>query len=133
LVLANAIDQAWLKDKVVTLVAFDLKGAFNGVNKSTLDARLKERCVPTTARRWRRSFMEGRAANIKFDDFETEVALLENAGLAQRSPLSPILFAFFNSDNVDQPVDTRGGASAYIDDYFGWRAGPSAEEDIKKI
>jgi hypothetical protein len=28
LVLANAIDRAWLKDKVVTLVAFDLKGAF---------------------------------------------------------------------------------------------------------
>jgi hypothetical protein len=62
--------------------------------------------------------MEGRAANIKFDDFETEVAPLENTGLAQGSPLSPILFAFFNSDLVDQPVDTRGGASAYIDDYF---------------
>jgi hypothetical protein len=51
LVLANAIDQAWLKDKVVTLVVFDLKGAFNGVNKSTLDARLKERGIHTTARR----------------------------------------------------------------------------------
>lgn len=43
LVLANAIDQAWLKGKVVTLVAFDLKGAFNGVNSMTLDARLKEK------------------------------------------------------------------------------------------
>jgi hypothetical protein len=130
---ANAIDQAWLKDKVVTLVAFDLKGAFNGVNKLTLDARLKERGIPTTARRWIRSLMEERAANIKFDDFETEVAPLENAGLAQGLPLSPILFAFFNADLVDQTVDTRGGASAYIDDYFRWRAGPSAEENIKKI
>jgi hypothetical protein len=34
---------------------------------------------------------------------------------------------------VDQPVDTRGGASAYIDDYFRWRAGPSAEANLKKI
>ncbi|OQD68800.1 hypothetical protein PENANT_c289G02163 [Penicillium antarcticum] len=32
LVLSNAIDQAWYKHKVVTLIAFDLKGAFNGVN-----------------------------------------------------------------------------------------------------
>lgn len=32
LVLSNAIDRAWYKHKVVTLVAFDLKGAFNGVN-----------------------------------------------------------------------------------------------------
>jgi hypothetical protein len=45
LVLANAIDQAWLKDKVVTLVAFDLKGAFNEVNKTTLDTRLRERGI----------------------------------------------------------------------------------------
>ena len=59
LVLANAIDQAWLKDKVVTLVAFDLKGAFNGVNKMTLDSRLKEKGIPTTARRWIQNFMDG--------------------------------------------------------------------------
>ena len=48
--------------------------------------------------------MKEKAANIKFDDFETEVAPLEHAGLAQGSPLSPlspILFAFFNSDLVD--------------------------------
>jgi hypothetical protein len=42
--------------------------------------------------------MEDRMASIKFDDFETEVRRLENAGLAQGAPLSPILFAFFNSD-----------------------------------
>jgi hypothetical protein len=41
LVLANTVDQAWLKDKVVTLVAFDPKGPFNGVKKLTLDARDK--------------------------------------------------------------------------------------------
>lgn len=38
LVLANSIDQAWLRGKVVTLIAFDLKRAFNGVNHTTLDA-----------------------------------------------------------------------------------------------
>ena len=62
--------------------------------------------------------MEERYANIIFNGFETETAPLDNAGLAQGSPLSPILFTFFNSDLVDQPVDFRGGASAYIDDYF---------------
>jgi hypothetical protein len=133
LVLANAIDRAWLKDRVVTLVAFDLKGAFNGVNKTTLDSRLREKGIPTTARRWIQSFMEGRLTNIKFDGFETGIAPLENAGLAQGSPLSPGLFDFFNSDLVDQPVDTLGGASAYIDDYFRWRIGRTAEENIKKV
>ena len=32
LVLSNAIDKAWYRHNVVTLISFDLKGAFNGVN-----------------------------------------------------------------------------------------------------
>ena len=39
LVLAIAIDRAWYKHKVVTLIAFDLNEAFNRVNKASLDAR----------------------------------------------------------------------------------------------
>jgi hypothetical protein len=133
LVLANAIDRAWLGQRVVTLVAFDLKGAFNGVNKTSLDARLQSKGIPAVARRWIASFMSGRQANIGFDDYHTKVAPLDNAGLAQGSPLSPILFAFFNCDLVDQPVDFHGGASAFIDNYFRWRVGWSAEENLAKI
>ncbi|CDM34662.1 hypothetical protein DTO012A8_7600 [Penicillium roqueforti] len=77
--------------------------------------------------------MSNRHASIGFDDFRTELALLENAGLAQGSPLSPILFAFFNADLVDQSVTLHGGASAFIDDYFRWRVGRSAEENLAKI
>ena len=133
LVLSNAIDRAWYKHGVVTLVAFDLKGAFNGVNKLSLDARLRAKGIPTVARKWISSFMSDRFANIGFDDFRTDVSPLTNAGLAQGSPLSPILFAFFNSDLVNQPVNCRGGASAFIDDYFRWRVGRSAEENLAKI
>ncbi|XHF99701.1 hypothetical protein AWENTII_013004 [Aspergillus wentii] len=133
LVLSNAIDRAWYKQKVVTLVSFDLKGAFNGVNKTSLDACLQARRIPTTARKWIASFMSDRHASVGFDDFRTSMKPLANAGLAQGSPLSPILFAFFNADLVDQPVDYHGGASAFIDDYFRWRVGRSAEANLAKI
>lgn len=76
---------------------------------SHLDTRLTERGISAMVRRWIRSFMEGRAASIKFDDIETEMAPQENAGLVQGSLLSSILFAFFNADLVDQPVETKGG------------------------
>ena len=36
--------------------------------------------------------MEDHQASVTFDDFETENLPLEHAGLAQGSPLSPILF-----------------------------------------
>jgi hypothetical protein len=62
-----------------TLVAFDLKGAFNGVNKSSLEARRKTKGIPTIAR-WISSFMEDRKASIGFNDFETSTAPLPNAG-----------------------------------------------------
>jgi hypothetical protein len=68
---------------MVTLIAFDLKGAFNGVSASTLDARLAERGIPSPARRWIRSFKSDRMASIQFDGFETEVNPLPCAGLAQ--------------------------------------------------
>lgn len=133
LVLANAIDRAWYRQKVVTLMAFDLKGAFNGVNKTGLDTRLQSKGNPSVARKWIASFTGGRQANTGFDDYKTEVVPVDNAGLAQGSLLSPILLAFFNYDLVDQPVDTFGGAPAFIDGYFRWRVGLSAEENLAKI
>ena len=43
-----------LLTKIVALVAFDLKGAFNGVNKTSLDARLRTKGILIVARRWTR-------------------------------------------------------------------------------
>ncbi|KAJ5157307.1 uncharacterized protein N7482_008407, partial [Penicillium canariense] len=117
----------------VTLVAFDLKGAFNGVNKLSLDCRLRVKGIPTIARKWIGSFMTDRFASIGLDDFRTEVLPLANTVLAQGSPLSPILFSFSNSDLVDEPVDFHGSVLAFINDYFRWRVGRSAEENLAKI
>ena len=91
LVLANSVDRAWGCSRVVTLIAFDLKAAFNGVHQISLDARLKAKGIPLKVRQWISSFMAGWQASVMFDDFETDRLPLENAGLAQGSPLSPIL------------------------------------------
>ncbi|KAJ5935954.1 hypothetical protein N7454_005252 [Penicillium verhagenii] len=47
LVLSNAINQAWYKHKVVTLIVFDLKGAFNGVIGIKFDDRAASECRPS--------------------------------------------------------------------------------------
>ena len=133
LILANAIDVALRKHRVLTLVSFDLKGAFNRVNKYPLNARLREKGIPTAARRWIMSFMEERKASIQFDGFRTAIQDMPQGVLAQGSPLSPILFDFFTSNLVDQAVNYFGGASAFIDDYFRWRVSNTAEGNLNKI
>jgi hypothetical protein len=58
---------------------------------------------------------------------------LLQAGLPQRSPLSPILFLFFNADLVQQRIDTKGGSFAFVDDYNAWVTGPSAEANQARV
>jgi hypothetical protein len=115
------------------LIAFDLKGAFNRVNKISLNACLWVKGIPAVARKWIASFISNYFTNIGFDDFYTEVALLVNIGLVQGSPLLPILFTFFNSDLVNQLVMFHGGVLAFINNYFHWWVGCSAEENLAKI
>jgi hypothetical protein len=113
--------QAWYNHKVVTLISLDLKDAFNGVSWVSLDYSLQARGVPMVVRKWISGFMSDRHVNIGFDDFRTETEPLAHAGLAQGSPLSPILFALHSSTpicstNLSTPTEARRHLSTTTSD-----------------
>ena len=81
LILVNAIWKAWKEHKVVTLMVFDLKGAFNAVGKEVLDHCLAKKGIPTEARRWIKSFMENRTALISFNNYTKPATGLNHPGL----------------------------------------------------
>ncbi|KAI3281150.1 hypothetical protein DTO002I6_9949 [Penicillium roqueforti] len=56
-----------------------------------------------------------------------------NAGLPQGSPLSPILFLFFNADLVQRQIDSQGGAVAFVDDFTAWVTGSTAQSNREGI
>jgi hypothetical protein len=60
-------------------------------------------------------------------------AALQQAGLPQGSPLSPMLFLFFNADLVQRRIDRNGGAIAFVDDYTAWVTGASAAANRQSI
>ena len=124
---------AWRERKVLSLVSFDVKGAFNGVNREVLLRRLRERRVPETLVRWVGDFCQKRKATVMLNGHNTPIVELEAAGIPQGSPLSPILFLFFNANLVQNVINKHQGAIAFVDDYTAWVTGPTAAENTRKL
>ncbi|KDN67454.1 hypothetical protein CSUB01_12654, partial [Colletotrichum sublineola] len=127
------IYRAWRKRKVLSLVSFDVKGAYNGVYKERLLQRLKARGIPQKLVKWVNAFCSQRTASIQVNGQDSEVRSLPQAGLPQGSPLSPILFLFFNADLVQHQIDENGGSLAFVDDYTAWVTGPSRQANRQGI
>ena len=92
IILIERIHDAWRSKKVLTATLFDIKGAFNGVDNTSLLHSLRKRQIPEVIVRWIESFLSNRKAQILVNSFTSETAELHRAGLPQGSPLSPILF-----------------------------------------
>ncbi|PNH36329.1 hypothetical protein BJF96_g603 [Verticillium dahliae] len=131
--LQEQIYAAWRNRWVVSLVSFDVKGAYNGVCKERLIQRMRARGLPGGLLRWVEAFCSDRTATIQVNGQASEVRTLPQAGLPQGSPLSPILFLFFNADLVQQKINCYGGAIAFVDDFTAWVAGPTTQDNRKGI
>lgn len=133
LLLQENIYAAWRRRQVLSIVSFDVKGAYNGVYKERLLQRLTARGIPESLTRWIGAFCSNRTASIVVNGQASKKEGLPQAGLPQGSPLSPILFLFFNADLVQQRIDQNGGAIAFIDDYTVWVTGPTAQANSERL
>ena len=79
-------------------MTFDVKGAYNGVAKDALAHRMRQRRVPESWVRWIDAFCSEREATNLANGVQSEKVQLDQAGLPQGSPLSPIAFLFYNAD-----------------------------------
>jgi ribonuclease HI len=131
--LQEQIYTAWRGRRVLSLISFDVKGAYNGVCKERLLQRMKARGIPEDLLRWVEAFCSERTATIQINGQSSEVQNLPQAGLPQGSPLSPILFLFFNADLVQRQIDSQGGAIAFVDDFTAWVTGPTAQSNREGI
>jgi ribonuclease HI len=98
---------------------------------------LRKRGVPEFIVRWVDSFTSKRSTSLRFNGIDSEKISIE-AGVPQGSPISPILYLFYNADLLGVPgkMKSRGrkGTSwGFIDDIAYGIQGGSEEETARKL
>ena len=96
---------------VASLLSLDISGAFDTVNMIRLLDILRKKGLPGWVVRWIRAFMTDRKTTLVIQGHET-TAFPVPAGVPQGSPLSPILFLFYNSELLDLCQRPKEGLSA---------------------
>ena len=112
MILVERIYGAWRAKNVLSLVTFDVRGAYNGVNKELLQERMQAQGISKLLTKWIYSFCSNRTASLAFNHYRTDITPILQPGLPQGSPLSPILYILYN-----RHFTTRG------DQLSGWRYG----------
>src|SRR5579859_5302756 len=112
-------------------VFMDVAGAFNNIHHERLLHNMKKRKVPNFIVRWTESFLKERGTRVRFNGVESE-RICTNAGVPQGSPISPILYLFYNADLLDIP-GTRGSSLGFIDDIAYGVQGESDEDNVKEL
>lgn len=130
--LQKRIYDARREGKVLSLLSFDVKGAYNGVAKDVLSQRLRARRIPETLVRWIGAFCSDRYASVLVNGEESAIFSLPQAGLLQGSPLSPILFLFFNANLVQSVINKNKGVFTFTDNYSAWVMGKFVRENLAK-
>lgn len=117
LVLQEKIYQAWKEKKVLSLITFDIKGAFSGVAIDVLIQQLRKRRIPDQIVGWIKNFCENQKATVTVNGKTSIIIFLAHTGFPQGSPLSPILYLFFNSNLVTGVINKNKGSLAFINNF----------------
>lgn len=133
--LTNQIQTAWLNPRFsASVLSLDISGAFDTVNHRRLLDNLRLKTIPGWLIRWIKAFLQDRSTTLLIDG-ETTPPYRLKTGVPQGSPLSPILFLFYNSpllDALDKP-EGRLHPLGYADDVNLLTYGESIPKNCKRL
>ncbi len=99
--LVQQIHATWqIKDRVATLLSLHMTWAFDRVVPARLLHNMRERKIPEWRVKWVGTFISSSTTTLCLQGYNTD-AFSTHTGIPQGSPLSPILFLFYNA-NLDE-------------------------------
>ena len=126
---------AWSKNKVVSMLLLDVAGAYDKVSHKRLLHDLQRKGIDDVIIRWVANFLSERTTILKTNEHTSEITNI-SVGIPQGSPLSPILYLFYNSEIFEkiakrrhQGVDSTG----FVDDVGLLAVSHSTEENCRKL
>uniref|UniRef100_A0A1L7UN13 Reverse transcriptase n=1 Tax=Fusarium mangiferae TaxID=192010 RepID=A0A1L7UN13_FUSMA len=128
--LLQRIHEAWAEGKVASLLLLDVSGAYDNVSRERLLHNLRKRRVCQNIVRWTESFLCDRSTTLKLQEYTAPSAPIQT-GIPQGSPVSPILYLFYNADLIEACKTEDTEAVGYIDDVSILAVGPSAQRNCK--
>lgn len=119
--------------QVASLLLLDVSGAFDNVSHRRLLHNLRSRKVDEKLVRWIASFLSNRRTRIVMDGHASKEYPVET-GIPQGSPLSPILYIFYNAGLIEEcAVGDSTAVTGYIDDAAILAWGDSTGETCQKL
>src|SRR5277367_4995198 len=98
------------------MLSLDMAGAFDNASHPRLLHILKRTRIPDWISNWTQSFLTDRETTLAFQGGVSESKSVTN-GIPQGSPVSPILFLFYNEELVRKCNDYgRASAIGFVDD-----------------
>ena len=119
---------------VASVLALDVSGAFDRVLKERLTWALRKKGLPRAVCNWVSSFMSDRWTTLAFDGQESP-AFPVRTGIPQGSPLSPILFLFYNAELLERCANPHSGVGCvgFVDDVTLIAWGESTEDNCRRL
>jgi hypothetical protein len=118
---------------VASMLSLDMAGAFDNASHPRLLHILKRTGIPPWIVNWTESFLTDRETTLSFPGGVSESKAVMN-GIPQGSPISPILFLFYNEELVRRCNDNgKSSGIGFVDDVNILAWGESTESNCKKL
>ena len=132
MILSESVYKAWKNKNVYTAIFMDVAGAFNNVHHKRLIHNLRMRHMPEKITEWIQSFLQERSTQLQFNGAKSG-RISTPAGVPQGSPLSPLLYMYYNADLLDIASRHEGKSLGFIDDITYGIEGPSDMANVCKL